>query len=194
MYIRVKSIVDRMAGIFLLLVFWPFLLCFGLVLFLLDPGPIFFRQRRLGLKGDQFDIWKFRTMIVNAEHVGSGLNSKVGDPRVTRVGRVYRGLSIDELPQIFNLIRGDISLVGPRPPVEYSPMKYDMYPEDIKMRFEVKPGITGWAQIHGRNSLSWEQKWEYDRYYVQNISFSLDVKILIRTVWVVLSKSGEYDE
>jgi lipopolysaccharide/colanic/teichoic acid biosynthesis glycosyltransferase len=143
-----------------------------------DRGPVFYRQRRVGLEGAEFELLKLRTMEVGAEHKGAGFAVDEGDPRITRVGRLLRRLSIDEVPQLWNVVRGDMSLVGPRPTLAYQVKRYT--PRQ-RRRLEVKPGITGWAQIHGRARLPWEERIELDVWYVEHRSPWLDLKILART-------------
>jgi len=143
-----------------------------------DGGPVFYRQRRAGLNGKEFELLKLRTMEVGAEHKGAGFAVNEGDPRITRVGRLLRRLSIDEIPQLWNVVRGDMSLVGPRPTLAYQVQRYS--PRQ-RRRLEVKPGITGWAQIHGRARLPWEDRIELDVWYVEHRSPWLDLKILART-------------
>jgi lipopolysaccharide/colanic/teichoic acid biosynthesis glycosyltransferase len=141
-------------------------------------GPIFYRQRRVGLNGEEFELLKLRTMEVGAENKGAGFAVNEGDPRITRVGRLLRRLSLDELPQLWNVVRGDMSLVGPRPTLSY---QVERYTPRQRRRLEVKPGITGWAQIHGRARLPWEERIELDVWYVEHRSPWLDLKILART-------------
>ena len=143
-----------------------------------DGGPVFYRQRRVGLDGVEFELLKLRTMEVGAEQKGAGFAVNEGDPRITRVGRLLRRLSIDEIPQLWNVVLGDMSLVGPRPTLAYQVQRYT--PRQ-RRRLEVKPGITGWAQIHGRARLPWEDRIELDVWYVEHRSPWLDVKILART-------------
>ncbi len=143
-----------------------------------DGGPVFYRQRRVGRDGEEFELVKLRTMVVGAEQQGAGLAVNVGDPRITRVGRLLRRLSIDELPQLWNVVRGDMSLIGPRPTLAY---QVERYTPRQRRRLDVKPGITGWAQIHGRAALPWEDRIELDVWYVENRSPRLDLKILLRT-------------
>ena len=143
-----------------------------------DGGPVLYRQRRVGLHGRDFELLKLRTMAVGAEAQGAGYAVDRGDPRITRVGRVLRLLSIDELPQLWNVLRGEMSLVGPRPTLRYQVEQYD---ERQRRRLDVKPGITGWAQVHGRARLPWEERIELDLWYVEHRSPWLDLKILLRT-------------
>ena len=143
-----------------------------------DRGPVLYRQTRVGKDGDDFEVLKLRTMVVGAEKLGAGLAINEGDDRITRVGRVLRKLSLDELPQLWNVVRGDMSVIGPRPTLRYQVERYDAHQ---RRRLEVKPGITGWAQIHGRATLSWPQRIELDVWYVDHRSTLLDLRILART-------------
>jgi lipopolysaccharide/colanic/teichoic acid biosynthesis glycosyltransferase len=143
-----------------------------------DGGPALYRQRRVGLHGKEFELVKLRTMTVGAERQGAGYAVNEGDPRITRVGRVLRRLSIDEIPQLWNVVRGDMSLIGPRPTLAY---QVEQYTPRQRRRLDVKPGITGWAQIHGRARLPWPERIELDVWYVEHRSPLLDLKILART-------------
>jgi lipopolysaccharide/colanic/teichoic acid biosynthesis glycosyltransferase len=143
-----------------------------------DRGPVFYRQRRVGRNGVEFDLLKLRTMEVGAERRGAGYAVNEGDPRITRAGRVLRRLSLDELPQLWNVLRGDMSMIGPRPTLAY---QVERYTPRQRRRLEVKPGITGWAQIHGRARLPWDERIELDVWYVEHRSAWLDLKILART-------------
>jgi lipopolysaccharide/colanic/teichoic acid biosynthesis glycosyltransferase len=156
----------------------PFLAASALAIKLEDRGPVLYRQRRVGRNGEDFELVKLRTMVVGAEKQGAGWAVNRGDPRITRVGRVLRRLSLDELPQLWNVVRGDMSLIGPRPTLRYQVEKYT---DRQRRRLEVKPGITGWAQIHGRAALPWEERIELDVWYVENRTPWLDAKILLRT-------------
>ena len=149
-----------------------------------DGRPVLYRQRRVGLGGEEFDLLKLRTMVVGAERIGAGPAVNQGDPRITRVGRILRRLSLDELPQLWNVVRGEMSLIGPRPTLRY---QVERYTERQRRRLDVKPGITGWAQIHGRAALPWEERIELDVWYVENRSPWLDVKILLRTPLALFS-------
>lgn len=165
-------------------------MCLVAVLIKCDSkGPVLFKQKRIGKDGKVFTILKFRSMCQGAEHTGSGVYSGKGDARVTRVGRVLRATSIDELPQIINILRGDMSFVGPRPPLTYHPWPYEEYTEEQKRMFEVRPGITGWAQVHGRKDVEWHRRIDMNVWYVNNISFLLDMKIVIMTIFKVIANS-----
>ena len=156
----------------------PFLAAAALAIKLDDGGPVLYRQRRVGHHGEEFDLLKLRTMVVGAEKQGAGWAVNRGDPRITRAGRLLRRLSLDELPQFWNVLRGDMSLIGPRPTLSY---QVEQYTPRQRRRLEVKPGLTGWAQIHGRAALPWDERIELDVWYVENRSPWLDLKILART-------------
>ena len=156
----------------------PVLAAAAVAIKLEDGGPILYRQRRVGRGGREFELLKLRTMVVGAEARGAGWAVNEGDPRITRVGGVLRRLSIDELPQLFNVLRGDMSLVGPRPTLAYQVERYTPYE---RRRLEVKPGLTGWAQVHGRAALPWPERIALDVWYVDNRSPLVDLRILLRT-------------
>ena len=156
----------------------PFLAASALAIKLEDRGPVLYRQRRVGRGGEEFELLKLRTMVVGAETQGAGFAVNRGDPRITRVGRLLRRLSLDELPQLWNVVRGEMSLIGPRPTLAY---QVERYTDRQRRRLEVKPGITGWAQIHGRARLPWDERIELDVWYVEHRSPWVDLKILLRT-------------
>jgi lipopolysaccharide/colanic/teichoic acid biosynthesis glycosyltransferase len=156
----------------------PILATAALAIKLDDHGPVFYRQRRIGLNGEEFELVKLRTMEVGAERKGAGFAVNEGDPRITRAGRLLRRLSIDELPQLWNVVRGDMSLIGPRPTLAY---QVERYTPRQRRRLEVRPGITGWAQIHGRAQLPWDERIELDVWYVEHRSPWLDLRIIART-------------
>lgn len=156
----------------------PLLAAAAVAIKLDDGGPVLYRQRRVGLNGDEFELLKLRTMTVGAERQGAGWAVNEGDPRITRAGRVLRRLSLDEIPQLWNVVRGDMSLVGPRPTLAY---QVEQYTPRQRRRLDVKPGITGWAQIHGRARVPWDERIELDVWYVEHRSPLLDLKILART-------------
>ena len=149
-----------------------------------DGGPVLYRQRRVGLGGEEFELLKLRTMVVDAERQGAGYAVNEGDARITRAGRLLRRLSLDELPQLWNVVRGEMSVIGPRPTLRYQVEQYD---ERQRRRLDVKPGLTGWAQIHGRAALPWEERIELDVWYVENRSPRLDARILLRTPLALFS-------
>jgi lipopolysaccharide/colanic/teichoic acid biosynthesis glycosyltransferase len=156
----------------------PVLALAALAVKLEGRGPVFFRQMRVGKDGTDFELLKLRTMVVGAESIGAGYAVDAGDTRITRAGRVLRRLSLDELPQLWNVIRGDMSVIGPRPTLRYQVERYD---ERQRHRLDVKPGITGWAQVHGRAALPWAERIELDVWYVEHRSPLLDLKILLKT-------------
>jgi lipopolysaccharide/colanic/teichoic acid biosynthesis glycosyltransferase len=156
----------------------PLLAAAALAVKLEDGGPVLYRQTRVGLDAAEFELLKLRTMVVGAESQGAGWAVDRGDSRITRVGRVLRRLSLDELPQLVNVLRGDMSLIGPRPTLAY---QVEQYTPRQRRRLEVKPGLTGWAQIHGRARLPWAERIELDVWYVENRSPAVDLRILLRT-------------
>jgi lipopolysaccharide/colanic/teichoic acid biosynthesis glycosyltransferase len=156
----------------------PLLAVAAIAVKLEDRGPVLYRQTRVGKAGVDFELLKLRTMVIGAETMGAGYAVNKGDPRITRVGRVLRRLSLDELPQLWNVVRGEMSIVGPRPTLRY---QVDRYDERQHHRLDVEPGITGWAQIHGRAKLSWAERIELDLWYVEHRSARLDLKIILRT-------------
>nr|WP_276937999.1 sugar transferase [Helcococcus sueciensis] len=191
----IKRIFDILASLLAIVILSPFLLIFSIILKLDSKGPILFKQKRLGKNGKIFTIYKFRTMVVNAENIGDGISIKSDkDPRITKVGGVYRKTSIDELPQLFNVLLGDMSLVGPRPPVIYTPYDgYENYPEWAKKRFEMRPGVTGLAQVKVRNSATWDERIKIDNEYIDRFSLWLDIKILFMTVGKVFGSDNIYN-
>jgi lipopolysaccharide/colanic/teichoic acid biosynthesis glycosyltransferase len=156
----------------------PFLAAAAAAIKLEDRGPIFYRQTRVGQHGREFELLKLRTMVVGAEAQGAGWAVNAGDPRITRAGRVLRRLSLDELPQLWNVLRGEMSLIGPRPTLAY---QVERYTPRQRRRLEVKPGLTGWAQVHGRAALPWDERIELDVWYVEHRSALVDLLILLRT-------------
>lgn len=164
----------------------PIMLLTAVLIKIDSPGKVLFMQERIGKGGKVFKIAKFRSMCTGAEHTGSGVYSGKNDARVTRVGKFIRATSIDELPQLFNILKGDMSLIGPRPPLTYHPWTIDKYTDEQMHMFDVRPGITGWAQIHGRKSVEWNKRIELNVWYVRHISFWLDLKIFFMTFLKVL--------
>ena len=154
-------------------------------------GPVFYRQRRVGLGGEPFELWKLRTMVPGAESMGGGIYVVEGDPRITRTGRLLRRFSLDELPNLINVLRGEMAIVGPRPTVQD---QVDRYTDRQRRRLEVKPGITGWAQVNGRTSLPWLERIELDVWYVEHRSLRLDLRILARTVRMLATGHGLYSD
>ena len=178
-----KYTFDFIASLAALLLLSPLFLVFCVAIKLSDHDPAFFKQKRLGKGGKVFEIYKFRTMVVNAEKMGDGLVVQTeDDPRITRVGKFLRKTSLDELPQMLNVLKGDMSIIGPRPPVTYHPYDgYENYPERAKKRFDMRPGITGLAQVEKRNSASWDERIEIDVKYVEQFSLLMDIKIFFKT-------------
>ena len=178
-----KSIFDKTLALFLIILFSPIYIVISLLIFFKMGSPILFRQKRPGYKEKIFGIYKFRTMTNEKDEFGNLLPD---DKRLVGIGKFIRSTSLDELPQLFNVLKGEMSFVGPRPLLEeYLPL----YNEKQKRRHDVKPGITGWAQVNGRNAISWEQKFDYDVWYVDNQSFWLDIKILWLTFLKVVKRS-----
>jgi len=167
----------------------PLLALAAVAIRLESPGAILYRQRRSGLHGRPFEMLKLRTMVSGAEHVGAGLAINQNDPRITRVGALLRRTSLDELPNLVNVLRGEMSLIGPRPTL---PAQVEQYTERQRGRLSVKPGITGWAQVNGRASLPWSERIELDLYYIEHRSLALDLQILRRSVALVFGGSGVY--
>ena len=167
----------------------PILVVAALAIRLESPGPIIYRQRRSGLHGNEFDVLKLRTMVDGAEHKGAGLAINENDSRITRVGALLRRTSLDELPNLVNVLRGEMSLIGPRPTL---PVQVAQYSERERGRLAIKPGITGWAQVNGRASLPWSERIELDLYYIEHRSLALDAQILWRTIGMVLRGSDLY--
>lgn len=163
------------------------MLIVALLVKLESPGPVLFLQDRIGKDGKVFKIYKFRSMCVGAEKGGVYSDNK--DVRVTRVGRIIRATSLDELPQFFNVLKGDMSFIGPRPPLTYHPWPYDEYTDFQRRMFEVRPGITGWTQTHGRKDIEWHRRIEMNVWYVDHLSLWLDIKILFLTVLKVLTNA-----
>ena len=167
----------------------PILLITAIAIKLESKGPVIFKQERVGKDGNVFWIYKFRSMCVGAEKTGSGVYSGKGDARVTKVGKIIRATSIDELPQLINILKGDMALIGPRPPLTYHPWPVEEYtPEQFRM-FELRPGITGWAQTHGRKDVEWHKRIELNVWYVDHVSLWLDIKILFLTVFKVVTNA-----
>ena len=182
MYARfAKRALDTILSLFILLVLGLPMLLLALWVKLDSPGPVIFKQQRIGKNGKVFSIYKFRSMCVGAETTGSGVYSGKGDTRVTRAGRFLRASSADELPQVINILKGDMSFIGPRPPLTYHPWPYDEYSEEQKRMFAVRPGITGWAQINGRKKVEWNRRIELNIWYVDHLTFATDIKIFFAT-------------
>jgi lipopolysaccharide/colanic/teichoic acid biosynthesis glycosyltransferase len=167
----------------------PLVALLALAIRLESPGHPIYRQTRVGKDGQEFQIYKLRTMVAGAERIGAGLAIQEGDERITRVGALLRRYSLDELPNLWNVLRGEMSIVGPRPTI---PVQVQQYSERQRSRLNVRPGITGWAQVKGRAALPWDERIELDIWYVENRSLGLDLKILARSLQLVLSGQGLY--
>jgi lipopolysaccharide/colanic/teichoic acid biosynthesis glycosyltransferase len=187
----VSRVLDVVLGAVLLVVASPLLALAALAIRLESGGPVFYRQLRVGKDGEQFELWKLRTMVRGAEAMGAGIYVLEGDTRITRVGRLLRRFSLDELPNLVNVLRGEMAVVGPRPTVQE---QVDRYTDRQRRRLEVRPGITGWAQINGRTSLPWPERIELDVWYVEHRSLRLDLRILARTARMLATGHGLYSE
>ncbi len=185
MYLKiVKPLIDKLLSLLLIVLFSPVMLIVAILIYFWDGRPILFIQERPGYKEKIFKIYKFRTMTNETDENGNLLPD---EKRLKGISKIIRSLSLDELPQLFNVLKGDMSFVGPRPLLkEYLPL----YNERQKKRHNVKPGITGLAQVMGRNAISWREKFEYDVYYVEYLSFWLDLKIILLTIWKVVKREG----
>ena len=189
--LAVKRVFDLLVSLASLILLLPLFAAIALAIRLDSPGPVFFVQDRVGLRGRLFRMIKLRTMVNDAVHRGTGVYTSTGDPRITRVGKLLRRLSLDELPQLWNILLGDMSVVGPRPALPYHANHYS---EQDSRRLEMRPGVTGWSQINGRNSISWPERIQKDIWYVENFSLWLDARILARTPLIWLSGEGLYGE
>lgn len=184
-----RRAVDIVGGAAALVLAAPALALALLAIRLESAGHSIYRQRRIGKDGKPFDLLKLRTMVDGAEHIGAGLAINENDPRVTRIGALLRRTSLDELPNLVNVVRGDMSFIGPRPTI---PIQVERYTERQRGRLAIRPGITGWAQVNGRASLPWSERIELDLYYIEHRSLALDLRILWRTVAIVLGGSDLY--
>jgi lipopolysaccharide/colanic/teichoic acid biosynthesis glycosyltransferase len=185
----IRRAVDIAVSAVILVLASPLLAAALVAIRLESRGPAFYRQRRIGLLGRPFEMLKLRTMVVGAERLGAGLAINEGDPRVTRAGAFLRRTSLDELPNLVNVLRGEMSLIGPRPTL---PAQVAAYTPRQRCRLTVRPGITGWAQVNGRAALPWGERIELDLFYIAHRSLSLDLRILWRTVAIVFGGSGLY--
>ena len=189
MYKFFKRGFDLFISLLSVIVLSPILLIVAIWVKIDSKGPVIFKQQRLGVGGVPFNMYKFRSMCVGAEKQGTGVYSYKGDARITKVGRILRASSIDELPQLVNILKGDMSLIGPRPALTYHPWPYEQYDEHQKHMFDVRPGITGWAQVNGRKEVPWPERIELNIYYVEHLSFSLDWKIFWMTIFKVATNA-----
>ncbi len=192
--LAIKRAFDVIASVCGLIVLSPLLALVAILIKATSKGEIIFKQDRIGMDGKVFKMYKFRSMVVGAEHTGSGVYSEKGDPRVTAVGRFIRATSIDEFPQFINIIKGDMSIVGPRPVLTYHPWKFEEYTEAQKRRFDMRPGVTGWSQTHGRKDVEWHKRIENDNWYVDHFSVALDLYILLVTVFKVATMSDNVNK
>ena len=189
MYTKIKRGMGIVfSGLFLLAGAIP-LLVVALLVKIDSKGPALFKQERLGKDGKPFWIYKFRSMVVGAEKTGSGVYSGKNDARVTKIGKILRATSIDELPQLINILKGEMSFIGPRPALTYHPWKFEEYTEEQKKMFTVRPGVTGWAQVNGRKEVEWPKRIEMNVWYVEHMSFLLDVKIFFKTILKVFTNA-----
>lgn len=194
MYSSFKRFMDVILSVFALIVLSPVMLIVAIIIKLTSPGPVIFVQKRVGKDGKVYDMYKFRSMCVGAEQQEGGVFCTKGDARVTPIGKFIRATSIDELPQLVNIIKGEMSLIGPRPVLTYYPKNWEEYTQEELKRFDVLPGVTGWAAVHGRKTNTIEARFAYDNYYVDNLSFALDLKIFFMTIKSVLTNEGNEDD
>ncbi len=194
MYKTIKRIMDFVIALGALLFLWPVMLIVAILVKATSPGPAIFVQQRVGKDGKVYDMYKFRSMCVGAEQQEGGVFCTKGDARVTPVGKFIRATSLDELPQLINILKGEMSLIGPRPVLTYYPKQWEEYTKEELKRFDVLPGVTGWAAVHGRKTNTVEARFAYDNYYVENLSFGLDVKIFFMTIKSVLTNEGNEDD
>ena len=186
----VKGAIDRfLAAVGIICFSWLYLILAIAIKIDNPKGPVIFKQERLGKNGKVYWMYKFRSMKVGAEHTGSGVYSNDKDDRITRIGHFLRKTSLDEIPQLFNILKGDMSFVGFRSPLTYHPWKWEEYTDEQRKMFNLKPGITGWAQVNGRKTVEWNRRIELNVWYAENVSFLLDIKIFFMTVFKVFANS-----
>ncbi len=185
----VKRLLDVVLSALGLIVLSPVMLVSAVLIRLTSAGPAIFKQKRIGRGAREYTIYKFRTMRVGSEHTGTGVYSDDSDPRMTGIGKILRKTSVDELPQLVNILKGDMSLIGPRPPLTYHPWPIEEYTDEQLRMFEVRPGITGWAQIHGRKDVEWHNRIQMNIWYVDHVSFPLDLKIFFTTIGKVVTNA-----
>ena len=185
----IKRLLDIVLSLIGIMIAGVPMLIVALLIKLDSPGPVLFKQERIGKNGKVYKILKFRSMVVGAETTGSGVYSDKNDARVTKIGRFIRATSIDELPQFFNVLVGQMSFIGPRPPLTYHPWPYEEYTEEQLKMFNVRPGITGWAQVNGRKCVEWNRRIELNIWYTENVSFLLDLRIIFSTIFKVLKNA-----
>ena len=189
----IKRVLDLILSLMALIILMPLMIIIAILIKIDSKGPVFFLQERLGKDGKVFKIIKFRTMVKNAEQMGSGIKTSEEDSRITKIGNFLRKTSLDEIPQFINVLKGDMSLVGPRPPVTYHPYKYENYSNEQKKRFKTKPGITGLAQVKVRNSAPWDERINIDLKYVSKITIYKDIIIIIKTILKIFKKENIYN-
>jgi len=188
MYIFFKRFFDILLSFLALIIASPFMIIIAVLIKLTSSGPVIFKQERLGKGGKVFTMYKFRSMVVGAEK--GGVYSDNNDVRVTKIGKIIRATSLDELPQLVNILKGDMSFVGPRPPLTYHPWSFEEYSSEQLKMFDVRPGITGWAQVNGRKDVEWNRRIQLSCWYVENMSLVLDIKIIFMTVFKVIKNEG----
>jgi lipopolysaccharide/colanic/teichoic acid biosynthesis glycosyltransferase len=183
----ISRALDILIAVVVLTIAAPFLAAAAIAIRLDTPGPVIYRQRRVGKDGEVFELRKLRTMVTGADPVGVGTAVTADDPRVTRVGRRLRRFSLDEIPNLINVLRGEMAIVGPRPTIEAQVADYNAH---HRRRLEVKPGVTGWAQVNGRAGLPWDERIELDIWYVDHRSLWIDIRVLAKTAWLLISGKG----
>ena len=181
----IKRIFDLLLALIAIILLSPVLLIVSILIKCDSKGPVIFKQQRLGVGGVPFEMYKFRSMVVDAESQGSRQYSYKNDPRVTKVGKIIRATSIDELPQLINILKGEMSFIGPRPALTYHPWPIEEYSAEQLKMFDTPPGITGWAQVNGRKTVEWNKRIELNVWYVENLSIMLDLKIFFLTIYKV---------
>ena len=186
MYIKVKRILGFVASIVIILLFAIPMFVIAICIKLDSKGPIIYKQKRIGKNGKLFNIYKFRTMYTKEERNRKHLTH---EQMVTRVGKFLRKTSLDELPQLINVLKGEMSFIGPRPALTYHPWTYEEYTEEQKKMFQVRPGVTGWAQVNGRKEVEWPRRIEMNVWYVEHMSFLLDLKIFFKTIFKVFTNA-----
>ncbi|MCH5315862.1 MAG: sugar transferase [Eubacterium sp.] len=188
MYKFIKRFLDIVFAFLAIVLLSPLMLIIALAVKIESKGPVIFKQERLGKNAEIFMLYKFRSMVVGAEQQSTKQYSFAGDPRVTRVGKIIRATSLDELPQLLNILKGDMSFIGPRPPLTYHPWELCEYTEEQLRMFEVRPGMSGWAQVNGRKEVEWHERINLNIYYIDHCSIMLDIKILFMTVIKVFKR------
>ena len=189
----IKRFLDFVLALTMLFILLLPMLIFSIIISKQSKGGALFKQERIGENGKVFIMYKFRTMYFNTEKTGSGVYSRKDDERVTPFGKFLRKYSLDELPQLINVLKGEMSFVGPRPPMTYHPWTFDKYSQEQRRMFNVRPGLTGWAQVNGRKNVEWNRRINLNLWYVDNLSFSLDVKIIFKTIAVVFKKDDNFN-